>query len=66
MSAAVFASPTRETARAREAGHPAHPVSLAKRDIEMVSYHVTLNGRHSAVRYLAVVTEPPPIPRHTA
>jgi hypothetical protein len=29
------------------------PVSLAKRDIEMVSHTVTLNWRQSAVRYLA-------------
>jgi hypothetical protein len=35
------------------AASPAHPVSLAKRDIEMVSHHVTLNWRPSAVRYLA-------------
>ena len=35
-----------------KAGNPAHPVSLAKRDIEMVSHHVTLNWRQSAVRYL--------------
>jgi alkylation response protein AidB-like acyl-CoA dehydrogenase len=49
-----------------KAGHPAHPVSLAKRDIEMISHHVTLNWRQSAVRYLAAVTESPPIPGHTA
>jgi len=49
-----------------KAGNPAHPVSLAKRDIEMVSHHVTLNWRQSAVRYLAAVTEGPPIPGHTA
>ena len=36
-----------------KAGNPEHPVSLAKRDIEMVSHHVTLNWRQSAVRYLA-------------
>jgi hypothetical protein len=36
---------------------PEHPVSLAKRDIEVVSHHVTLNWRQSAVRYLAAVTE---------
>jgi Acyl-CoA dehydrogenase, C-terminal domain len=35
------------------AGSPAHPVSLAKRDIEMLSHHVTLNWRQSAVRYVA-------------
>jgi alkylation response protein AidB-like acyl-CoA dehydrogenase len=40
-----------------KAGNPAHPVSLAKRDIEMVTHHVTLNWRQSAVRYLAAVTE---------
>ena len=36
-----------------KAGNPEHPVSLAKRDIEMVSHHVTLNWRQSAVQYLA-------------
>jgi len=41
-----------------KAGNPEHPVSLAKRDIEMVSHHVTLNWRQSAVRYLAAVTAP--------
>jgi alkylation response protein AidB-like acyl-CoA dehydrogenase len=40
-----------------KAGSPAHPVSLAKRDIEMVSHHVTLNWRQSAVRYLAATTQ---------
>jgi hypothetical protein len=40
-----------------KAGHPAHPVSLAKRDIEMVAHHVTLDWRQSDVRYLAAVTE---------
>jgi Acyl-CoA dehydrogenase, C-terminal domain len=41
-----------------KARNPEHPVSLAKRDIEMVSHHVTLNWRQSAVRYLAAVTAP--------
>ena len=40
-----------------KAEHPAHPVSLAKRDMEMVSHHVTLNWRQSAVRYLASFLE---------
>ena len=40
-----------------KAGNPEHPVSLAKRDVEMVSHHVTLNWRQSAVRYLAAVTQ---------
>jgi len=40
-----------------KAGNPAHPVSLAKRDVEMVSHHVTLNWRQSAVRYLAAATQ---------
>ena len=38
-----------------KAGNPAHPVSLAKRDIEVVSQHVTLNWRQASVRYLAAV-----------
>ncbi len=37
------------------AGQTQHPVSRAKRDIEMISHHVTLNWRQSAVRYLAAV-----------
>ena len=41
-----------------KAGNPEHPVSLAKRDIEMVSHHVTLNWRQSAVQYLAAMTQP--------
>jgi alkylation response protein AidB-like acyl-CoA dehydrogenase len=45
-----------------KAGNPEHPVSLAKRDIEMVSHHVTLNWRQSAVRYLAAVTQPQAAP----
>jgi len=40
-----------------KAGNPEHPVSLAKRDVEMVSHHVTLNWRQSAVRYLAATTQ---------
>jgi len=43
-----------------KAGNPEHPVSLAKRDIELVSHHVTLNWRQSAVRYLAALTGPQP------
>jgi Acyl-CoA dehydrogenase, C-terminal domain len=39
-----------------KAGNAEHPVSRAKRDIEMASRHVTLNWRQSAVRYLAAVT----------
>ena len=42
-----------------KAGNAEHPVSLAKRDVEMVSHHVTLNWRQSAVQYLAAVTQPP-------
>ncbi|HEY0937968.1 MAG TPA: acyl-CoA dehydrogenase family protein [Trebonia sp.] len=38
-----------------KAGNPAHPVSLAKRDIEVVNQHVTLNWRQASVRYLAAV-----------
>jgi len=40
-----------------KAGNPGHPVSLAKRDVEMASHHVTLNWRQSAVRYLAAATQ---------
>ena len=40
-----------------KAGNPRHPVSLAKRDIEMASHHVTLNWRQCAVRYLNATTE---------
>ncbi len=38
-----------------KAGFPAHPVSRAKRDAEMVASHVTLNWRQASVRYLASV-----------
>jgi 3-hydroxy-9,10-secoandrosta-1,3,5(10)-triene-9,17-dione monooxygenase len=38
-----------------KAGFPAHPVSRAKRDAELVAAHVTLNWRAAAVRYLASV-----------
>ncbi|MDX2376788.1 acyl-CoA dehydrogenase family protein [Microbacterium sp. LRZ72] len=37
------------------AGSADHPVSRAKRDVEMVSHHVTLNWRQSSVRYLAAI-----------
>lgn len=37
------------------AGRAEHPVSLAKRDIEMISHHVTLNWREAAVRNLAAI-----------
>ena len=40
-----------------KAGNPEHPVSRAKRDVEMVSHHVTLNWRQSAVQYLAAATQ---------
>jgi alkylation response protein AidB-like acyl-CoA dehydrogenase len=36
-----------------KAGFPDHPVSRAKRDVEMVSHHVTLNWRQNAMNYLA-------------
>lgn len=36
-----------------KAGFPSHPASRAKRDVEMVHHHVTLNWRQAAVRYLA-------------
>ena len=38
-----------------KAGFPGHPVSRAKRDVELVAAHVTLNWRQAAVRYLASV-----------
>ena len=38
-----------------KAGFPGHPISRAKRDVEMVAAHVTLNWRQAAVRYLASV-----------
>lgn len=37
------------------AGTPSHPVSIAKRDVEMVTHHVTLNWRQAATNYLAAV-----------
>ncbi|WOQ69973.1 acyl-CoA dehydrogenase family protein [Microbacterium limosum] len=37
------------------AGSAEHPVSRAKRDVEMISHHVTLNWRQAAVRYLGSV-----------
>lgn len=40
-----------------KAGNPEHPVSLAKRYVEMVSHHVTLNWRQSAVQYLAAAAQ---------
>ncbi len=39
-----------------KAGFPEHPVSRAKRDVEMVSHHVTVNWRQAAVKYLASAT----------
>ncbi|MEV1130504.1 acyl-CoA dehydrogenase family protein [Agromyces sp. NPDC049794] len=36
-----------------KAGNADHPVSRAKRDVEMISHHVTLNWRQAAVRFLA-------------
>lgn len=39
-----------------KAGKSDHPVSIAKRDVEMISHHVTLNWRQNAVRYLAAVS----------
>jgi hypothetical protein len=41
-----------------KAGFPGHPISRAKRDVEMVAAHVTLNWRQAAVRYLASVASP--------
>jgi alkylation response protein AidB-like acyl-CoA dehydrogenase len=40
-----------------KAGNAEHPVSLAKRDIEMISHHVTLNWRQNAVQYLATTAQ---------
>ncbi|WP_248240000.1 acyl-CoA dehydrogenase family protein [Microbacterium kunmingense] len=39
-----------------KAGRSDHPVSIAKRDVEMISHHVTLNWRQNTVRYLAAVS----------
>lgn len=39
-----------------KAGKSDHPVSIAKRDVEMISHHVTLNWRQNSVRYLAAVS----------
>lgn len=36
-----------------KAGFPDHPISRAKRDLEMVSHHVTLNWRQNAITFLA-------------
>lgn len=40
-----------------KAGFPDHPVSRAKRDVEMLSNHVTLNWRQAAVQYSNMVLE---------
>jgi alkylation response protein AidB-like acyl-CoA dehydrogenase len=39
-----------------KAGFPDHPVSRAKRDVEMVSHHVTLNWRQNAMQYMTART----------
>jgi len=39
-----------------KAGSPSHPVSIAKRDIEMISHHVTLNWRQAASTFFKTVT----------
>ncbi|WP_155060407.1 acyl-CoA dehydrogenase family protein [Streptomyces blattellae] len=36
-------------------GNPKHPVSIAKRDVEMASNHVNLSWRRAAVDYMATV-----------
>src|SRR5699024_3817451 len=38
-----------------KAGSPSHPVSIAKRDIEVISHHVTLNWRQAASTFLKTV-----------
>ncbi|MEU0073833.1 acyl-CoA dehydrogenase family protein [Streptomyces sp. NPDC006332] len=38
-------------------GNPKHPVSLAKRDVEMAAHHVTLNWRRAAIDYMATVAK---------
>ncbi|MBE8477395.1 acyl-CoA dehydrogenase family protein [Streptomyces justiciae] len=40
-----------------KSGNPAHPVSLAKRDVEMASHHVTLNWRRAAIDYMATAAQ---------
>lgn len=39
-------------------GFPEHPVSRAKRDVEMISHHVTLNWRQAAVQFTAAACNP--------
>lgn len=39
-----------------KAGNPQHPVSIAKRDVEMASAHVGNNWRNAAVGWMASVT----------
>lgn len=40
-------------------GNPAHPISRAKRDIEFLAHHVTLNWRQAAVQHFAAATAAP-------
>src|SRR3984957_18424693 len=46
-----------------KAGSPEHPVSLAKRDVETVSHHVTLNWRRPAVRSRPAAPQVKEVPR---
>ncbi|MGO4690365.1 acyl-CoA dehydrogenase family protein [Glaciibacter sp. 2TAF33] len=39
------------------ANHPSHPVSLAKRDIEVIATHQTVNWRESSVGYLSSIVD---------
>lgn len=39
-------------------GFPEHPISRAKRDVEMVSHHVTLNWRQAAVQFTTASCNP--------
>lgn len=39
-----------------KSGYPEHPVSIASRDIAMITHHVTLNWRQNAVTYLGSFT----------
>lgn len=41
------------------ANHPSHPVSLAKRDIEVIATHQTVNWREASVGFLSTVVEAP-------
>jgi alkylation response protein AidB-like acyl-CoA dehydrogenase len=57
-SAAVRTVQTVSALLGAKTGFPEHPVSRAKRDIEMLSHHVTLNWRQAAVQFTAATCNP--------